>query len=271
MNLDLAGEAARGDGWVLWLVRHTTGDVALIVLGSGLLLAMGAVLLANNYYTREQLIANNEVASFKFMFVAELFAGILAFLLIGAGSRYANAVAYINEETAAWRSLSQVVRTFPPEVAEPFQVTLSRYADSVVRTEWLAMETGGESPVSQRLFTDLVDYYFTIEPRDARQQSSLMLGNQLIGLANQARINRMNNNLNDVVADLTWFTLGSVVLITIVFNAFFGSLNLAGQLLLTAILTIGLLSNVLLTLFLGNPFVGATAVSPDPFIELITQ
>ncbi len=232
------------------------------------MLSTAAVLLANNYFTQEQLIANNEVAAFKFMFVAELFAGMLAFLLVGAGSRYANAQGFVQDEAAAWRSLSQVVQEFPPAAVAPFRETLRRYADSVARTEWPAMERGDESLVSRQLFAELLDHYFTIHPIDEHQQSLLMLGNQFVNLANQARTNRLNNNLNDSVAALTWFTLSSLVLFSILFNSFFGSVNLAGQLLMGAVLGLGLLSNVFLIFLLGNPFGGATAISPAPFLEL---
>lgn len=260
---------AHDGSWVLWLSHHSTWEIAAIVIGGGLLLSVGAVLLANNYFTREQLIANNQVGSFKFMFVAELFAGILAFLLVGFGDRYANAQAFIHDEAAAWRSLVTVVEAFPSDVPDRLEAAISRYAESVVRTEWPAMELGEESPVSQRLFTDILDIYFAIEPRDIGEQSLLMLGNQFVDQANQARTNRMNNNLNDAVANLIWFTLACVIVFTVAFNSFFGSLDLQGQLLMTAALSIGLLSNVLLALLLGNPFSGETAVSPAPFLALI--
>lgn len=271
MELEIIEQIRQAGGWSLWLIHRPTWQIAVILIGSGVLLSVAAVLLANHYFTREELIANNEVAAFKFMFVAELFAGLLAFLLVGAGSRYANAQAFVQDEAAAWRALVQVVREFPETLADPFEEALSRYAESVVRTEWPAMESGDESLLSRQLFAELLDRYFSLHPTSDHQQALLMLGNQFVGLANQARTNRLNNNLNDAVAALTWFTLSTLVLFSIAFNAFFGSPHLGGQLLMGAVLSLGLLSNVLLIFLLGNPFGGFTAVSPGPFLDLITS
>ncbi len=257
------------EGWHLWLIHRPTWLIAFIIMGSGTLLSLAGVLLANNYFTRERLIANNEVAAFKFMFIAELFAGLMAFFMVGAGNRYGDAQTFVQDEAAAWRALSQVVEEFPPERAAEFRNTLNRYAESVVLTEWPSMETGDESPISRILFAEVLDRYFAIEPVDNHQQSLLMLGNQFAGLAAQARTNRLNNNLNDAAAALIWFTLSTVVLFSIAFNAFFGSQTLAGQLLMGAVLGMGLLSNVFLIFVLGNPFSGETAISTAPFAELL--
>jgi hypothetical protein len=268
MDWPIYAQIAAAGGWNLWLLHQPTWLIALIIMGSGLLLSLAAVLLANHYFSHDQLIANNEVAAFKFMFIAELFAGLLAFFMVSAGSRYSDAQAFVQDEAAAWQAVLQVVDNFPEAQAQVFRQRLNRYAESVADTEWPSMEVGDESPVAQRSFSDLLDSYFALEPGDVQQRSRLMLGNQFIGLAAQARTNRLNNNLNAASASLVWFTLASVVLFTILFNAFFGSRSMALQLWLGAILGASLLSNVFLIYILGNPYSGATAISAAPFIEL---
>lgn len=266
--MDLIEQIVGEGGWNLWLIHHPTWMVATIIIGGGVLLSTLGVLIANHYFTRERLIANNEVAAFKFLFVAELFAGLVAFFIVGAGSRYNDAQAFVQDEAAAWRSLSQVVQELPADRTKAFRETLKRYAGSVVKTEWSAMETGGESPVSQRLFADTLGLYFAIDPKDVHQRSLLMLGNQFAGMAAQARTNRLNNNLSDAVAQLIWFTMATVVLFTIAFNSFFGSHSLLSQLVMGGVLSISLLSNVFLVFVLGYPFSGQTAISVQPFVEL---
>lgn len=257
------------EGWHLWLIHRPTWLTALIIMGTGIILAVVVVLLAHNYFTGEQLSANNEVASYKFMFIAEIFAGLMAFFLVGAGTRYNDSQTYVQDEVAAWRALSQVVDEFPAERANAFRYALSRYADSVVRTEWPSMETGDESPISRQLFSEVLDRYFVLEPADEHQQSLLLLGNQFASMATMARTNRMNNNLNDATAALMWFTLSVMVLFSILFNAFFGSYNILNQLVMGFLVAITMLSCVFLTYVLGNPWSGPNALSTAPFTALV--
>jgi hypothetical protein len=261
---DIAGAG----GWFLWLIHQPTWIVAAIILTGGILFSMLAVLVVNNYVTQASLLQNNLVASFKLGFMAELFAGLMAFFMVEAGTRYGDADTYVQMEAAAWRNLSLIVAEFPPEEGATFRARLTRYADSVVRTEWPSMETGDESPVSVAAFEALLDSYFAIEPRDARQQSMLSLGNLIVTQAVEARTSRFSNNVSDLIARLTWFTMLALVMVSVAFNAFFGMQNLRSQLWMGAVLGLGIFVNVYLVFVMGNPFAGELAVSPAPFVEL---
>lgn len=261
-------DIASSGGWFMWLIHQPTMVVAAIILIAGILFSMLCVLVVNNYVTQASLIQNNLVASFKLGFMAELFAGLMAFFMVEAGSRYNDADTFIQTEAAAWRNLSQIVAEFPAEQNATFRARLTRYADSVVRTEWPTMETGDESPVSVAAFEDLLDAYFAIEPANTREQSMLSLGNLVVSQAVEARTNRFGNNVSNLIARLTWFTLLALVMISVAFNAFFGMQNLRSQLWMGAVLGLGVFVNVYLVFVMGNPFAGELAVSPAPFMEL---
>ncbi|MEO5335731.1 MAG: DUF4239 domain-containing protein [Magnetospirillum sp. WYHS-4] len=265
---DLVGEISGAGGWFLWLIHLPTWTVAAVILAGGILFSLLCVLAVNNYVTQASLIQNNLVASFKLGFIAEIFAGLMAFFMVEAGTRYGNADTYVQVEAAAWRNLSQIVAEFPPEQAAAFRANLSRYADSVVRTEWPTMETGDESPISVAAFETLLNSWFAIEPSDPRQQSVLALGNLVVSQAVEARTSRFSNNVSNRIATLTWFTLLALVLISVAFNAFFGMHSLRGQLWMGAVLGLGIFVNVFLAFVLGNPFAGDLAVDPSPFLEL---
>lgn len=261
---DIAGAG----GWFQWLIHLPTWQVAAIILSGGVLFSLFWVLLVHNYVTQASLMQNNLVASFKLGFIAELFAGLMAFFLVEAGTRYDRAEAFIHNEAASWRMLRQIVEELPESGREKFDAGLVRYADSVVRTEWSTMETGDESPIAVEAFGDLLDTYFAIEPDNARQQSVLSLGNLLVAQAVEARTNRFSNNISNRIATLTWFTMLALVMVSVTFNAFFGSPDFRSQVIMITVLSVGIFTNVYLTFVLGNPFAGELAVDPQPFVDL---
>jgi hypothetical protein len=255
-------------GWFLWLIGQPLWVVASIILGSGLMLTVGGILLTHNYVTSQRLIGNNLVATAKFSFMSQVFTGLLAFMMVEAGTRYANAEALIYNETQALRNLTTLVGHFPGATAGQFQGRVADYGRAVVETEWQRMKAGNDSPFATAAFENLVRTYFSIDPANEQQQSMLTLGNLFMAQAVEARTNRLNNNISQDIATLTWVSLTGLVGITIAFNWFFGSPTLRSQLSMGILLGICILSSVVMIFLLGNPFAGDTAVSAAPFREL---
>jgi hypothetical protein len=266
---NLINEIVSSGGWLLWLIHQPTWLIGFLIVAGGALFSALCVLLVNNYFTSARLVENNSVASFKFVFMAQVFAGLLAFLMVEAGTRYSNAETYINNEAAAWRALSRLTEEMPKQEADIFRAKLKIYLDAVIRTEWKAMETGEESPLAVAAFEETLNAYFSIDPDTDRQQSLLSLGNQLTAMAVEARTSRLNNNVSHDIYNLTWFTMFALVSITVAFSAFFGTNFMRSQLMMGTILAIGLFSNVFLTFLLANPFAGENAVESRPFEEIL--
>jgi hypothetical protein len=266
---NIIDDIAASGGWLLWLIHQPSWLIGFVIVAGGALFSVLCVLLVNNYFTAARLVENNAVASFKFVFMAQVFAGLLAFLMVEAGTRYNNAETYVSNEAAAWQALSRLTEEMPKQEGDIFRAKLRHYLDAVIRTEWKAMETGGESPVATAAFEEALNAYFAIDPETDRQQSLLSLGNQLTAMAVEARTSRLNNNVSHDIHNLTWFTMFVLVTITVAFNSFFGTNFLRSQLMMGTILAIGLFSNVFLTFLLANPFAGENAVEPRPFEEIL--
>ncbi|CAA7623919.1 conserved membrane hypothetical protein [Candidatus Terasakiella magnetica] len=252
-------------GWFLWLIHRPFWLMTAIIVGSGVLMTVVGILLTHNYVITQRLIANNLVATAKFVFMSQVFTGMLAFIMVEAGTRYANAESHIFNETEALRNLSQVVGHMPKEVSRSFQKKVAVYAKAVVETEWTRMESGDDSPFATEAFNALIEEYFSIEPHSDHEQSLLRLGNLIVTQVVEGRTSRLNNNVSQDIATLTWVSMTGLVGITIMFNWFFGSPNLRSQLAMGVVLSICILSCVVMTFLLGNPFAGETAVEPTPF------
>jgi hypothetical protein len=254
-------------GWFLWLIHQPLWVIAAVIIGSGLVMTVAGILLTHNYITSQRLMGNNLVATAKFVFMSQVFTGLMAFMLVEAGSRYANAESHIFDETQALRNLSLVVGQLPAPAAEAFREHLAHYAKAVVETEWQRMKAGNDSPFASEAFEQLVSNYFAIDPRDDHERSLLQLGNLFVGQAVEARTSRLNNNVSQDIASLTWVCLTGLVGITIAFNWFFGSPSLRSQLGMGVLLSFCILSCVVLIFLLGNPYAGDTAIEPTPFLQ----
>jgi len=254
-------------GWFLWLIHQPLWLICVIIIGSGVVMTVGGILLTHNFVTSERLMGNNLVATAKFVFMSQVFTGLMAFMMVEAGSRYASAESYIFNETEALRSVVQITDRFPAPVPDAIRTALDLYAHAVVETEWQRMKAGNDSPFATDAFDSFIHTFFTIEPADEGQQSLLALGNLFVGQAVEARTSRLNNNISQDISTLSWMTLTGLVAITIAFNWFFGTPRLRGQIAMGVVLSTSILSCVVLVFLLGNPYAGDTAIEPIPFMQ----
>ncbi|MEO5375203.1 MAG: DUF4239 domain-containing protein [Alphaproteobacteria bacterium] len=261
---DMAGSG----GYFQWLIHQPMGVILLVIVGGGLVFIVGGVLLANNYLTPEELISNTLVGTFKFMFLAQIFTGVLAFIMVEAGNRYANAEAYVDTEIRGLRLLSRVVSHMPLENQTRFGDALKEYAKSVAETEWPMMASGDDSPISRAAFRRMLGVYFSFNPVDVSDRSVVAMGNLAVAMAVEARTNRLNNNVSRELSNFIWLSLLGLVVITAMFNWFFGTRGLRSQVAMGIALGSSILTCVFIVFLLANPFAGDTAIPPTPFLEL---
>lgn len=256
------------EGYFLWLINQPIEIILLIIVGGGLVFVVGGIVLSNNYLTAEELISNTLVGTFKFMFLAQIFTGVLAFIMVEAGNRYANAEAYIDNEIRGLQLLSKVASHMPRENQVRFSDAMKEYAASVAETEWPMMARGDDSPVSRAAFRRMLGAYFSFTPIDVADRSVVAFGNLAVAMVVEARTNRLNNNQSKQFSDFIWVSLLSLVVITAMFNWFFGTRSLYSQVAMGISLGTAILTCIFLVFLLSNPFAGDTAIRPAPFLEL---
>lgn len=264
----LSRELTGAGGYFQWLIHQPMEMILLIIVGGGLIFIVGGVLLANNYLTAEELIGNTLVGTFKFVFLAQIFTGLMAFIMVEAGSRYANAESYVENEVRGLRLLSKTVDRMPDDTRVRFGDALKEYAKSVAETEWPMMAKGDESPVSRSAFRKMLGAYFSFSPVNTQDRSLVAFGNLAVAMVVEARTNRLNNNVSKEFSDFIWVSLLALVAITAMFNWFFGTRSLRSQVAMGAALGASILTCVFIVFLLSNPFAGDTSIRPTSFVEL---
>jgi hypothetical protein len=238
----------------------------IIVVGSGVLLSSAGTLIVNMIFTPEELIQNNVVGGFKFAFLAQIVASLLAFSLVDSASRFSSFQQRCDRELAAISLLEKL------EVALPSSTTRLRsarrdYLRSVVDKEWSAMKVGQQSPEAEANLGKWFMLAISIEPRREREKLEL---SQYVRTFSQVVENRLGR-LNDASSSfegLVWTSLSIAILITITFNWFFGSNSLSTQVAMGTLLAGGVMSLVFLVITLSSPLVGDLAVQPDIYIKM---
>ena len=203
------------------------------VVGAGVLLSAIGTFVANAIFTPEELIENNAVGGFKYAFLAQIVAALLAFSLVDSGTRFVSFQLMADREVAAI-SLMQKLERFLPAQAEELSAAEQNYVKKVVDYEWLAL--------SQyiRLFSQVVE----------------------------ARTSRVSDSFSPFES-LIWISMGAAVIVTISFNWFFGSYSLSTQLAMGALLTSGVMMLVYLSIVLASPVKSPIGIPPSEYMILL--
>jgi hypothetical protein len=243
--------------WVLILL--------LIVLTA---LAMAGPLLVRRRIALERLRTNNEVAGFKFAAIGVLYAVLLAFVVIIAWERFANAERALVMEAGAAATAYRLAPGLGEAPAAAVRSRLAAYLQSVLDDDWPAMATGHSSPVTTRALNSVFDAVVQFRPADLHdadvQQDLLHELDQLT----QARRDRLVMAAGTVPGAI-WFVLFLGAVLTIAFTFFFGTQNVITQSLMTGVLAALIFSAVLVIIAIDRPFTGAVVVPQEPIRSVL--
>lgn len=239
----------------------------LLVVGSGVLLSTLGTLVANSLFTPEELIENNAVGGFKFAFLSQIVAALLAFCLVDSATRFVSFQFRCDKELAAV-TLMQKLETFLPGNAERLRAAEKTYLANVVTLEWPAMRTGMSSPeVTQAL----ENWFATAMSTKLETETDKIALAQYIRLFSQVAENR-TGRVSDAYSpfeNLVWISVGLAIIITISFNWFFGSYSLVTQLTMGALLTAGVMMLVYLAIALSSPINSPIGIMPNDYQALL--
>ncbi|MEI7601765.1 MAG: hypothetical protein WCJ41_20920 [Aestuariivirga sp.] len=238
-----------------------------LVIGSGILLTLLGTLVAGTLFTPAELIENNAVGGFKFAFLAQIVAALLAFSLVDSATRFVSFQFRCDRELAAI-SLMQKVENFLPVEASRLRLAESEYLKSVINDEWSKMREGKQSEGTTKALEDWYAKAMATTPRNDQERLAL---SQYMRLFAEVVINR-TGRISDSTSpfeNLIWLSVGIAVIITIAFNWFFGSYNLLTQLAMGALLTTGVMTLVYLSVVLASPINSPIGILPTSYITLL--
>lgn len=239
------------------------------VVGAGVLLSAAGTLVANAIFTPEELIENNAVGGFKYAFLAQIVAALLAFSLVDSGTRFVSFQLKSDREIAAI-SLMQKLRQYLPADAERLRAAESTYLRQVIEHEWLTMQDGKASQETTRALEGWYQTVLSTRVQNDQEKTALSQYLRLFSQVVEARTSRVSDSYSPF-ENLIWLSIGAAVLITISFNWFFGSYSLATQLAMGTLLTAGVMMLVYLSVVLASPIKSPIGIAPTEYVSLLEK
>ena len=244
--------------------------IGIGVIGLTVTCSIAGLVLVRRTVSLEVLQSNHEVASAKFQVMGTLYAVLIAFAVVIVWQQFQSAGATVAHEAAKIANLYRDAGEYPEADRVRFRRQLLAYADAVASEEWDAMASGGESERAREEYNKLWDIYREIRPRDL---ADIATANETLRRMNELSENRLERLLhsNASIHPALWVALIAVGALIIAFSYFFGTRNLASQILMTTFFsgTLGLILFVIIVL--SHPYKGYGRVSPEPFVNMLTR
>jgi Na+/melibiose symporter-like transporter len=230
-------------------------------------IAMCGPVLIRRKVGLERLTTNNEIAGFKFATVGVIYAVLLAFSVIVVWERFSDAEGAVLQEAGASATLYRLSAGTDPE-AIATRAALNNYLRLAVERDWPRM---ADEKVSDDV-TKALDALYASAIRmsgSASRQSAVMeeMFKQLDVLI-QARRTRLHL-AEGIVPGMLWVVLFCGAILTVGFTFFFGTENLAAQVMMTGILSTIVFMGLLVIVSINHPFTGPVHIDSDPLDRVL--
>jgi hypothetical protein len=244
--------------------------VAVLLTVGALIYSIGLMLVTRAVYGVDRLSLNNEVAGFKFAVIGVFYAVMLAFVVIAVWEDFRKTEAAVRDEAKAVVDLYRISFALPVEGGAEIRNHLIAYTNDVREREWPTMAVGEPSDAVIKDLDQLTRAISTVSPSNFQQLAVYQTALKLLAVITDNRNERLDSS-DGSMPWILWFVLIVGGFITLGYPAFFGSTNLAAQILMTAALAVLVALTMLLGLAFDYPFTGDVQISAFPFDQALRQ
>ncbi|MEO5335732.1 MAG: DUF4239 domain-containing protein [Magnetospirillum sp. WYHS-4] len=256
------------DTLLLWVASQPVWLGMATVVGGTMLISLVGAAFVGHVTDPLVLADNNLVSGAKYQFLSEVYAALLAFVLIAAAFRYTDARTQVQTEATALRLFdSTIAQLANPQVPE-IRGLVRTYVINVVENEFITMQLGRESLGARAAFQRLLGGYAKLENVDEHERLTRLQADQFLADAMDSRQQRLAS-VRPKLRTLIWGVLLFSSLLSIMFNWFFAGPSFLAHVAMAMLLAAGIATIVYMTLLLYHPFTGALAISPRPFEYLL--
>lgn len=256
---------------LLHLMHDTPLWVTAVLLTAGALVySIGLMLMTRAAYGVDRLSFNNEVAGFKFAVIGVFYAVMLAFVVIAVWEDFRKTEAAVRDEAKAVVDLHRLTFALPVEGGAEIRDHLVAYTNDVREHEWATMAVGEPSDAVVKDLDRLSQAIFAVSPANSQQLALYEDALRLLAVMTDNRNERLDSS-GGSMPWILWFVIIVGGLITLGYPAFFGTTNVAAQILMTAALAELVALAMLLGLAFDYPFTGDARISPAPFDHALRQ
>jgi hypothetical protein len=234
------------------------------------LYSVGLMLLARRKWGIDRLKLNNEVAGFKFSVIGVLYAVLLAFVVVAVWENYNATETAIRNEAKAVGDMAQLSYALPESQGEEMRRLLDVYVKEVQQSEWVTMARGLPSKTTAAALAHMNQAVINMEVGQFRDLAVFQQALRLLAVVEDNRNERLDS-ADGSVPMILWLVLIAGAVITLGYPAFFGTINLVAQTMITATLAALIALILLPAILLDFPLTGEVVLSSAPFDEALQQ
>jgi hypothetical protein len=231
---------------------------------------VGLMLLARRRLGFDRLKLNNEVAGFKFSIIGVLYAVLLAFVVIAVWENYNATETAIRNEAKAVGNMAQLSYALPEAQGEEMRRLLDAYVKEVQQSEWATMGSGSPSKTTADALANLTQATINMNVGQMRDLALFQEALHLLAGVEDNRNERLDS-ADGSVPTILWLVLIAGAVMTLGYPAFFGTMNVVAQTLMTATLAALVALILVPAILLDFPFTGEVVLSSAPFDEALQQ
>ena len=255
---------------ILWLNDLPLWASTLVLIGGSIALSIIGAAVSGIFFGEEQLSLNNIVGGFKYLFISQVYAGFLGFLLFGVYNRYDTTRSDVVSEVAELTTLDRLAVAFPAATRIQLREGLKEYARQVVEVEWPQLRDRS-ARLTMISALDTLDYaYGAVEPTTRKQREVIKYSQKLLSQIRDTRGIRVLRSLGALQVLLWGVTLTGTA-VAIIFPWVFGSPNVNATMLMSILSTLQMASVVLVVIKLSYPFSGDYGILPTPYSAFIEE
>jgi hypothetical protein len=255
---------------ILWLNDLPLWASILVLIGGSIALSIIGAAVSGIFFGEQELSLNNIVGGFKYLFISQVYAGFLGFLLFGVYNRYDQTRSDVVSEVAELTTLDRLAVAFPAATRTQLREELKEYARQVVDVEWPQLRDR-RARLTMISALDTLDYaYGAVEPTTRKQREVIKYSQKLLGEMRDTRGIRVLRSLGALQV-LLWVVTLTGTAVAIIFPWVFGSPNVNATMLMSILSTLLMTSVVLVVLKLSYPFGGEYGVLPTPYSAFIEE
>jgi hypothetical protein len=255
---------------ILWLNDLPLWASVTVLVGGSIAVSIIGAAVSGIFFGEQELSLTNVVGGFKYLFISQVYAGFLGFLLFGVYDRYETMRADVVSEVAELTTLDRLAAGFADGTRIQLREALKEYAHQVIDVEWPQLRNR-----SARLITmpalDTLDYTFAaVEPASQKQFEILHDTQEILADIRDTRGLRVLRSLG-ALQILLWAVTFVGAGVAIVFPWVFGSPNVNATMLMSILSTLLMASVMLVIVKLSYPFSGEYGILPTPYSAFIAE
>ncbi len=222
------------------------------------LVVMGGLVVSHRAIQTEHLGINNELAGFKFATVGAIYSVLLAFAVIVVWEKFNDAETAVVDEAGAAATIYRLAAgTDPGTVA--MRAALGNYLKLAIDQDWPEMAQRSESHNATLALDTL--YRSAVDLAQDKTRQPAVIGEIFTQLDSITKARRTRLHLAaGIVPGIVWLVLSAGAVLTVGFTFFFGTRNLAAQVMMSGVLSALVFIGLLVIVSLSHPFTGPAAV-----------